>query len=114
MSLKEQMLTYFEQPEVNARIVDYVARNNLDISDLDEATLVRMMDDLQLLEDIQERVKEEQSTHQSLKNLTHNLTLTITKGRKFKPFLELPRPAMFFFTLSAFGQKAKSSTYEVA
>jgi predicted transcriptional regulator len=108
------MLTYFEQPEVNAKIVDYVARNNLDIDDLDESKLMRMMDDLQLLEDITQQVKEEQSTLQSVKNMTHNLTLTISKGRKFKPLLELPRPAMFFFTLSAFGQKAKSSTYEVA
>lgn len=31
MSLKQQMLNYFEQPEVNARILDYVNRNNLDI-----------------------------------------------------------------------------------
>lgn len=46
-----------------------------------------MMDELQLLDAIQEKVKEESVTHHSLKNLTHNLTLTITKGRKFKPLL---------------------------
>lgn len=108
------MLTYFEQPEVNARIVDYVTRNHLDIDDLDESRLMKMMEDLQLLEDIQERVKEEQIIYQPVKNMTHNLTLTISKGRKFKPILELPRPATFFFTLSAFGQKVKSSSYEIA
>ena len=87
MSLKQQMLNYFEQPEVNARILDYVNRNNLDIGDLDEGRLLTMMDELQLLDEIQERVKEESVTHHSLKNLTHSLTLTISKGRKFKPFL---------------------------
>ena len=50
MSLKQQMLAYFEQPEVNAKIVDYVARNNLDMEDIDEGRLLKMMDDLQLLE----------------------------------------------------------------
>lgn len=72
---------------------------------------MKMMDDLQLLDDIKEQVKEEQSAQHPLKNMTHNLTLTISKGRKFKPLLELPRPATFFFTLSAFGQKVKSSSY---
>jgi hypothetical protein len=87
MSLKQQMLSYFEQPEVNARILDYVNRNNLDIGDLDEGRLLTMMDELQLLDEIQERVKEESVTHHSLKNSTHSLTLTISKGRKFKPLL---------------------------
>jgi hypothetical protein len=29
------MLLYFEQPEINQKIVDYVARNDMDIDDLD-------------------------------------------------------------------------------
>jgi hypothetical protein len=73
-----------------------------------------MMEELHLLDEIQERVQEEDVGHQSIKNMTHNLTLTISKGRKFKPLLDLPRPATFYFTLSAFGQKVKSSTYEIA
>ncbi len=38
------MLTYFEQPEINEKIVDYVNRNNLDINDLDEPMLMKMID----------------------------------------------------------------------
>lgn len=59
-------------------------------------------------------MEEEDIVHQSVKNMTHNLSLSISKGRKFKQLVQLPRPANFYFTLSAFGQKSKSSLYETA
>ena len=34
--------------------------------------------------------------------MTHELALTINKGRKFKEFNELQKPASFYFLLSAF------------
>jgi len=45
---------------------------------------------------------------------THNLTLSIHKGRKFKQFLELPKFSTFYFLLSGFNQKSKSSSYHPA
>lgn len=94
--------------------MDYVARHQIDPDALDEPTLMRILDDLQLLDPLQQRVQQERQEISSITNGVHTLTVTISKGRKFRPLLELARPAQFYFTLSAFGQKARSSTYEVA
>lgn len=46
-----------------------------------------MIEELQLLKDIQHKVEEESSSQNgSLKNMMHELVLTINKGRKFKEF----------------------------
>lgn len=109
------MLIYFEQPDINHKIMDYVERKGLNAEDLeDEATLMRMVEDLDLLQDMQSKVKEEQVGYQSLRNMTHGLSLSITKGRKFKTMMDLKRPVQFYFTLAGFGQKVKSSRYEAA
>lgn len=95
--------------------MDYVERKGLNADDLeDEEVLVRMVEDLDLLQDVQGKVKEEQAGHHSLRNMTHGLSLTVSKGRKFKTMMELKRPVQFYFTLAGFGQKAKSSRYEAA
>lgn len=75
---------------------------------------MRMVEELELLQDVQGRVKEEQGAQQSMRNMTHGLSLNITKGRKFKEMMDLQRPTQFYFTLAGFGQKVKSARYEAA
>lgn len=75
---------------------------------------MRIMEDLQLFDPLQQQVQQEKQEYSSITNGMHILTVSIAKGRKFRPLLDLPRPAHFYFTLSAFGQKSRSSTYEVA
>jgi hypothetical protein len=58
MSLKEQMLRYFEQPEVHAAIIDYVARHQLDPEALDNPTLLRILEELQLLDPLHHQVQQ--------------------------------------------------------
>lgn len=73
-----------------------------------------MMGELQLLDDIQNRLKEEVAVHEPLKDMAHSLTLTISKGRRFKQLLEMQGVTSFYFTLSAFSQKIRSSSYPTA
>ena len=53
------MLAYFDQPEIHAKIVDYVHTHQLDLENIDEDALLNMMNWLQLLDDIQQKIKEE-------------------------------------------------------
>jgi hypothetical protein len=46
--------------------------------------------------------------------MSHCLTLTVTKGRKFKQILDLGKSASFYFILAAFSQKVRSSSYPTA
>lgn len=70
-----------------------------------------MLNELQLLNGIEDKIQEEQLAVQPLKEMKHSLTVTITKGRKFKQLIELERPASFYFALSGFKQKVRSSSY---
>lgn len=63
------------------------------------------------MQDVKGKVREEQAGDRGIRNMTHGLGLTITKGRKFKTMMELKGPVQFYFTLAGFGQKAKSSRY---
>jgi len=49
-----------------------------------------------------------------LRDMSHSLTVTITKGRKFRQFLDLERPSSFYFVLSGFSQKVRSAAYPTA
>lgn len=92
--------------------MEYVERKGLNADDLeDEEVLMRMVEDLELLQDVKGRVKEEDVGVGGMRNMTHGLGLTITKGRKFKTMMELKRPVQFYFTLAGFGQKVKSARY---
>lgn len=51
------MLAYFEEPEVHAKILGYVQSNNLDIEDLDEDQLLRILNELQLLDNIENKIQ---------------------------------------------------------
>ncbi len=53
MNLKEQMLAYFELPEINNRIVDYLGRKGWNVEELDEQHLAAMLEDLQLMDEMQ-------------------------------------------------------------
>jgi hypothetical protein len=48
-----------------------------------------MLNDLQLLNGMEDKLQEEQSIYQPLKDMKHSLTVTITKGRKFKQLMEM-------------------------
>ena len=61
MSIREEMLAYFDQPDVHARILDYVQSRHLDLESIDEEALLKMMNELELLEEIEKKVKEEHS-----------------------------------------------------
>ena len=108
------MLAFFEQPDVHAKILEYVQQKNLDIESLNEDELLRILNELELLDGIEGKFQEEHSQNQPLKDQTHCLTVTVTKGRKFRPFLDLERPSSFYFVLSGFSQKVRSSSYPTA
>ena len=71
-----------------------------------------MLEDLQLMDEMQKLGRVEEKNEQSLQQT--NLTMTITRGRKFKSLAQMAPGSTFFFTLSGFKQKSKSSVYEVA
>lgn len=72
-----------------------------------------MLEDLQLMDEMQKLGRvEDKNEQQSLQQM--NLTMTITRGRKFKSLAQMGAGSTFFLTLSGFKQKAKSSIYEVA
>lgn len=108
------MLAYFERPEVHSKIMEYVEQNSLDIDQLDEDELLRILNELRLLDDIQGKLQEEQSMNEPLRDMSHSLTMTITKGRKFRQFMDLERPSSFYFVLSGFSQKVRSASYPTA
>lgn len=68
-----------------------------------------MLEDLQLMDEMQRLGRAEEKNEQSLQQI--NLTMTITRGRKFKSLAQLGLGSTFFLTLSGFRQKAKSSVY---
>jgi hypothetical protein len=52
--------------------------------------------------------------NEPLRDMSHSLTMTITKGRKFRQFMDLERPSSFYFVLSGFSQKVRSASYPTA
>ena len=55
------MLAYFDRPEVHGKILDYVERHQVDLESIDEESLLKMMNELELLDEIEKRVREEPS-----------------------------------------------------
>lgn len=44
MDLKQEMVAYFDTPEVHDLIVDYLNKHNLDYSSLDDDELIKILE----------------------------------------------------------------------
>ena len=99
---------------MHAKILDYVQQKNIDLENLNEDELLRILNELQLLDGIESRFKNEDVSNEPTKEMNHSLSITITKGRKFKQLCNMEKPSSFYFVLSGFSQKVRSASYPAA
>lgn len=105
--IKTIMRKYFESPEVNARIKGYLKDRNLSYEDISNEQLVKMLEELSLLDVLLGKLESTQP-HIDVSPHKKSLLLKITRGRAFVDLLELPKSTVF--TLSVCFQNKRYKT----
>lgn len=112
--IKTAMQKYFESPEISTRIRGYLRDRELSYEDITSEQLLRMLEELSLVDTLMARLEEVEPAAVDLSPGKKALTLKIIRGRAFVDMVHFSKDTLFTISVCFLNKRYRTAPIAVS